>query len=56
MYFYHVLSEMPGSFEREVALATVVGPLSSVFALVYPQMRSTGARIVALSAIERLFS
>ena len=56
MFFYHVITEIPGGFEREGALTTVVGPLSSVLALVFPQLRSTGARIVALSAVERLFS
>ena len=56
MHFYHVISMMPGGFEREVALATVVRPLTSVLALVLPQMSSSGARIVALSAEEGLFS
>ena len=56
MFFYHGIMEIPGGFEREGALTTVVGPLSSVLALVFPQMRSTGARIVALSAVEGLFS
>ena len=58
MFFHHVITEIPGGFEREVAraLTAVVGSFSSVLALVFPQMSSSGARIVTLSAVERLFS
>ena len=56
MLFFHVITEIPGGFERECALTTVVGPLSSVLALVFPQMSTSSARIVALIALERFFS
>ena len=56
MFFYHVISKIPGGFKRECALTTVVGYLASVLALVFPQMSRPGARIVALSAVEGPFS
>ena len=56
MLFHNVPPKMPGGFAREVALSTVVGLLSGVFPLVSFHRTSFNARIIALIAIEGLFS
>ena len=54
--FHHMLPKMAEAFAREIALTTLEGLFSRVFALVYIQRTGLSARMIALIVFVGLLS